>query len=109
MELGCQNFCSLLRAELITVLDALESHTARGEMLSDALNSSPPLIGQASLRVFSLRLGRSMLDEINCHSPSPPRAADPKARLTKEKTIFSQLRAKITEFARLAGVVTGLA
>jgi len=71
MEFRRQNPGSLPRPQFITVFDTIESHATLGEMLAYALNRSPSLVGQASLGIFGLRLGRSMLHEVNCHSCFP--------------------------------------
>ena len=68
MELGRQNLGTLPCPQFITVFDTIQSHATLGQMLAYPLNSSPSLVGQASLEIFGLCLSRSMLREVNCHS-----------------------------------------
>jgi hypothetical protein len=71
MESRRENLGRLPRPQFVTVLDTVESHATLGEMLAYALNGSPSLVGQASLGIFGLRLGRSMLHEVNRHCCFP--------------------------------------
>ena len=73
MEFCCENLGSLPRPQFVTVLDAIESHATLGEMLAYSLNGSPSVVGQASLGIFGLSPGRSMLHEVNCHGSLPQR------------------------------------
>ena len=67
MEFDRQNLGTLLCPQFITVFDTIHTHATLGEMLAHALNSSPSLAGQASLRIFGLCLSRAMLHKVNCH------------------------------------------
>jgi hypothetical protein len=68
MEFGRQNLGTLPCPQFITVFDTVRTDATLGEMLTYALNSSPSLVGQASLGIFGLCLSRSMLHKVNCHS-----------------------------------------
>jgi hypothetical protein len=62
LEPRCQDLGSLARSQFLAVLDAVKSHSERGQTLRHVFNGTSALVGQAPLRVFGLAFGCSMLD-----------------------------------------------